>query len=274
MKLQLRPPRDGEWPICRMLLPETFAEVDRREYLLCVRDEAPQVVAAVSFIRAADAATHLRIHVVPGFWQRGVGSQILNYLSQAGLHSLEGLADITKESAATAFCERNGFERVDGLTTVEMDIAGGRDYLNRLRERIALPANARFIRLGDAPFEAVAAMHAQHIVHEDDMNPWRAQLAELPGLSESPVVMIDGHVAGMLAWEFEGSMCVVRSRVAAPEYRGGWLMILLLSTAFNDVWDRGGRRARFSYTDSNRDTQKLARRFDAEVVSVVARYKR
>ena len=52
-KLCLRPPRDNEWPICRMLLPETFANPASRTYLLGIRDEAPHIVAAAFIPRRA-----------------------------------------------------------------------------------------------------------------------------------------------------------------------------------------------------------------------------
>ncbi len=64
MKLCIRPPQENEWPICRMLLPETFSNVSSRTYLLAVRDEAPRVVAAASFREGPEAVTHLRLHVV------------------------------------------------------------------------------------------------------------------------------------------------------------------------------------------------------------------
>jgi hypothetical protein len=90
----------------------------------------------------------------------------------------------------------------------------------------------------------------------------------------SPVVMIDDRVAGILLGELEGATAVVRSRVVVPGYHGSWVNVMLLAEALDIGWAGGGRRARFSYTDSNRDTQKLAIRFRAEVTSVIARFRR
>jgi len=256
-----------------MLLPETFADAASREYLLCLRDEEPRLVAAVSFRRDGDEAKKLRIHVVPGFRRRGVGSYVLASLLGSGLRALDGTVDSLKEPAAASFCERNGFRRVEQLFTVEADLAAMRDYLGRLRARIGRPPGARVVRLPDAPFEAVARLHAAEVAHSE-LNPWRALLGQTQGLALSPVVMVDDEVAGFMLGEVQGTTAVVHSRVSAPAYRGGWVMIVLLSDALDTGWNAGCRTTRFSYLDSNRDTEKLAQRFQARTVSVVTHFRR
>ena len=274
MKVIVRPPREGEWRICRMLLPETFADVSTREYLIAVRDEAPHTVAAASFRRGTNAITHLRLHVVPAFRRRGVGSQIIESLAHEGARTIEGAVEVTREANAVAFCERNHFERIDGLTTVEAEIAEMREYMHRLRGRIPPPPDATVIPLSAAPMDQVARLHSRHVAHEDELNPWRARLAELPGIDQSPVAMIGGRVAGILLWGLEGTTAVVRTRVVEPLYQGGWVNLTLLAEGLDGAWNSGARRVRFSYSDTNRDTQKLAARFRAQVVSVVTRYSR
>jgi GNAT superfamily N-acetyltransferase len=295
MKLHLRPPYGDEWQLCRMLLPETFADAASREYLLCLRDEeeagtgggvwdprlpeesatppATRLVAAVSFRRSGDEAKMLRLQVVPGFRRRGVGSHVLASLLGSGLRALDGTVDSLKETTAASFCKRNHFRQVEQLFTVEADLAEMREYLGRLRTRVAMPAGARLVRLPDAPFEAVARLHAAKIAHSE-LNPWRALLGQMQGLALSPVVMVGDAVAGFLLGDVESATAVVYSRVSAPGYRGGWVMIALLSDALDTAWNAGCRSARFSFLDSNRDTEKLAQRFDARTVSVVTRFRR
>jgi GNAT superfamily N-acetyltransferase len=299
MKLHLRPPYDEEWQLCRMLLPETFADAATRDYLLCLRDEeagfsvvgyrfsdenakAPttgnrepttRLVAAVSFRRDGDEAKKLRVHVVPGFRRRGVGSHVLASLLGSGLRALGGAVDSLKEPAAESFCERSGFRRVEQLCTVEADLAAMRQYLSRLRARIGMPAGARVVRLPDAPSEAVARLHAAEIAHSE-LNPWRALLGQSQGLGLSPVAMVGDEVAGFMLGEVEGTTAVVHSRVSAPAYRGGWATIVLLSEALDTGWNAGCRTTRFSYLDSNRDMEKLAHRFHARTVSVATHFRR
>ena len=274
MKLPLRPPRENEWPICRMLLPETFANAASRNYLLSVRDEAPRIVAAASYLQAPDSITNLRMHVVPGFRRQGVGSQIVEYLAENGALSLGGIVEIDKEPAAEAFCKRNRFERVESLTTVEADMSEMRDYTGRLRTRFQLPVGAMVIPLSEAPVDQVASLHAQHVAQEGELNQWRGLVAHTPEMNISPVVMLDGRVAGILLGKVEGATAVVHTRVVAPGYHGSWVNVMLLAEALDIGWAHGARRARFSYTDANQDTQKLAKRFRAEVTSVVARFVR
>jgi GNAT superfamily N-acetyltransferase len=274
MKLNLRPPRAEEWPICRMLLPETFSDVGSRQYLLCMTEEAPQVVAAASFRQVGDEITHLRLHVVARFRRLGVASHIVECLAGSGARSIEGICEILREPTARAFCERNGFERAEGLTTVKADIAEMRDYIRRLRSRTVLPANVRLVPLSNASFEDVLRLHALYVAHQSDLDPWRPPLLKTPAMARSPVLVVNGVVAGALLWEPEGSLAIVRSRVVAPEYRGGWISAMLLGEALDVGWNNGARQAQFSYADSVHDTQKLAVRLKAEVVSVLVRSKR
>lgn len=274
MKLELRPPRSGEWQICRMLLPETFPEVDSREYLLCLRDETPRIVAAASWQRLSGTITGLRIHVVPAFRRLGVGSHIVDYLAGSGISALEGTADIIREPKAAAFCERNSLHRVDGMTIVETENREMRDYLRRLRSRFPLPANAKIIPLSAAPFAEVARLHAAEVVHDGRTNPWRARLSHNQAILHSPILIVNDRVAGGLLWHMEGTLAIVESRFAAPEFRGGWANLGLLAEATETIMAQGAQRLRFSYEDANADTRKLASRFQATVVSVSACFRR
>jgi GNAT superfamily N-acetyltransferase len=257
-----------------MLLPETFANAASRTYLLGVRDEAPRIVAAASYREAPGSITNLRMHVVPAFRRQGVGSQIVEHLAENAGHSISGTVEMEKEPAAEAFCKRNRFQRVESLTTVEAAMSEMRDYTGRLRARFELPSGAQVVPLSEAPVDQVAALHAQHVAQEGELNQWRGLVAHTPEMNISPVVMIDGRVAGILLGKLEGTTAVVHTRVVAPAYHGSWVNVMLLAEALDIGWTHSARRARFSYTDSNQDTQKLAKRFRAEITSVIARFVR
>jgi hypothetical protein len=112
------------------------------------------------------------------------------------------------------------------------------------------------------------------VAQEGELNQWRGLVAHSPEMEISPVVMIDGCVAGILLGKIEGSTAVVRTRVVAPGYHGSWVNALLLAEALDIGWAAGARRARFSYTHSNHDTEKLATRFKATITSIITRYTR
>jgi hypothetical protein len=274
MNLHLRPPTADEWPICRMLLPETFADQAPREYLLCLRDEAPRIVGAAAYQRRQDRIARLRLHVVKPFRRQRVGSQMLSYIARSGARLIAGNSEISREAGAEAFCRRNRMERVNGITTVEGDIQEMREHMGRLRARLARASDARVMRLADAPGKEVAELHARHVAHDGDVDPWRALVANAAAMSHSPVVMIDGRVAGMLLWELDRGTAVVRTRVAAPGARSAAVNVILLAEALDGAWAAGARRTQFSYADSNHDTRKLAARFRAGAVSEVAQFQR
>jgi GNAT superfamily N-acetyltransferase len=271
--LELRPPREGEWRICRMLLPETFADAALRTHLLAVDTESRRVVGAAAFRRNADEITHFRAHVIPSQRRRGIGSEIVARVA-AGAAAIEGTSEITREHGAAEFCARNGFERVESLTTVEGEIAALREYFARLRGRVSLPPGARTVPLHDAPLDQVAALHRRHVAQSGDEGEWRALVAETPGMTRSTAVMVGDRVAGILLWELEGTTVVVRSRVVAPGLRGAWVNVVLMADATETVWAAGARRVRFFYTNTNRDTEKLAGRFGAEITSVLVRFRK
>jgi GNAT superfamily N-acetyltransferase len=271
--LELRAPRDTEWPILRMLLPETFAEGGRREYRLALRPESPRVVGAVSFYKMDNAIAGLRVHAVARFRRQGVGSWMVQSLV-AGVKSIEGLVDLRKDGGAGEFAQRNGFARVQAVTTVETEIVPIREYLRTLRERIPLPAGAQVLPLSEAPFAEVAALHADHVAWFGSLNSWRGLLADAKKLESSPVVMVDGRVAGMMLGWLEGTTVVVDSLAVATEQRGGRVMLLLLAVGLDIAWRRGARRTRFSYTERNDFTRRLGERFGAELVGESGLYRR
>ncbi len=255
-----------------MLLPETFADVEGREYRLCLRDESPRLVGAVSFRRSGTALTGLRLHLVPAMRRQGLGRQIVQALRSDGATTLTGLIDVRQEPAAASFCEAVGFQRTDGLTTVEADLTVFREYLRGLMQRGSLPDGLCTVPLREASLRDVARLHAQHIAHGSALNPWRAQFAEMPGLGDSPVALLHGRVVGMLLWEPEGDLGVVRSLVGEAGAVTRWVNLLLLSTTADLILAGGMQRVRFDFVDSNRNTRKLAQRLNAVVVRELAEY--
>lgn len=274
MNLQLRPAVEAEWPICRMLLPETFGDAEGRTYLLYVREEAPRVVAAVSFVRNNEAISKLRMHVVPPFRRRGFGSQIIAQLAQMNASALEGVCDVIKEPGTEDFCTRNGFRREEWLTTVEVEITAMLAYLDRLSKRLGGSSDAQIVPLSAAPMQEVAQLHAEHVAQLGTLSTWRWRFAQTPGMGISPVAMIDDRVAGILLGELQGTTAIVHTRVMHPEHRGAWTSTALLHAGLVIAGERGAQRVRFSYVNTNHDTEKMAKRFGAETVSVAVRFRR
>jgi len=95
------------------------------------------------------------------------------------------------------------------------------------------------------PVDQVAALHAQHVAQEGELNQWRGLVSDTAEMNISPVVMLDGRVAGILLGKLEGTTAVVHTRVVAPGYQGSWVNVTLLAKALEIGWAHGARRARF-----------------------------
>jgi hypothetical protein len=188
-----------------------------------------------------------------------------------------GRADGLTEPDAAPFLAAHGFRLLGRLTTVEADVLAMRDYLLGLRDRLIaggkVPANARLIRFSEAPQDQVARLYAEYIVHNPEAEPALLRHPEFKEkIASSPVLMMDDRVVGILLLGVEGALATVHARVVTPELRGGWVNPLMMGTATEDVWQAGARRVRFEIPPDNRDTEKLARRFQAETVSAWDRY--
>lgn len=267
MKVHLRPPLEHEWPVCRMLLPEVRIGDPSVEFLLCVREESPRFVAAASFRQTSEATTDLRIHVIPPFRRCGIGRRVVDFLARQGARPVSGTADINSEGTAAAFCDALGFQRTETFTTVEADLTGMREYLRALRARRSTAV--QIVPLSRVPLAQVAELHTRYVLHQTDSGPWRALLSGTGDLEGSVAALVDGVLAGALLGSVQGETAVVHSKVAVPGPHRTWLNALLMAEALEGAWSRGARRVRFTYNSSNRDTQKLAHRFRAQITGIM-----
>ena len=281
-EITIRRPRDVEGPACRMLLPErAVRQMTRPDWLVAVQEAAPWIVGAASFQPRERVFIGVRVRVVRTHRRRGIGSRLLRHIIDEAVRrkmaAVLGRADGLTEPDAAPFLAAQGFRLLGRLTTVEADVLAMRDYLLGLRDRLIaggkVPANARLIRFSEAPQDQVARLYAEYIVHNPEAEPALLRHPEFKEkIASSPVLMMDDQVVGILLVGVEGLLATVHARVVTPELRGGWVNPLMMGTATEDVWQAGARRVRFEIPPDNRDTEKLARRFQAETVSAWDRY--
>lgn len=268
MKLLLRPPLEYEWPICRMLLPEAPVGDPAQQFLLCLREESPRVVAAASFRQLPQAVADLRVHVISPLRRRGVGRQIVAHLAREGTRSVSGSIDLIRQPEALPFCEALGFKRTETITTVEAELAQMREYLRALSSKRQSPV--RIVPLAQVSAARVAELHARYVAQHDDSAHWRAMLAGTIDAQGSVAALIDDSVVGALLGVIEGDTAVIRSKFAVPGPHRAWVNLLLMMEALEGAWPRGAHRVRFSFDSSNRDTQKMTRRLNAQITELVA----
>jgi GNAT superfamily N-acetyltransferase len=265
-----------------MLLPDLGKSGGPREALVAVRADAPQLAGAIAFQRAPAAVVGVQLRVVRTLRRQGIASALLRALLENargwGVRDIFGRWEAEPDPAAAAFAAHHGFVEHSRLTAVEGPIdavlASVTTARDRMRAHGRIPPGARIVPFPDAPPDQVAALYAEHIVHNPQLQAvFAARLGSTERLKLSPVLMVGDRVAGILLWSREGDMAQVYARVIAPAYRGGWANGYLMAAALEAAAEAGARLARFEIPGGNRDTLKLARRMRAEVRGTVYQWR-
>ncbi|HLH16321.1 MAG TPA: GNAT family N-acetyltransferase [Bryobacteraceae bacterium] len=279
--LAIRAPHTGEWPVCRALLPEAFRESRAPDALLAF-DTAGAPVACAAFQWTGDAIHELRIRVIRTRRREGVGRALLK--SVVALAAARCAGEIharvnpVAEPDADPFLIASGFRRTSRLLTVEAPPEPLAGTIARLARRGKPPSGARIAEIAEVDRGRLAALYTNRIVPELRLPPGAAApLVWDRRFADSPVLLVDGALAGMLLMEANNGegVCVIVARAVEPEYRGrGWANLLLLSEGFARGRRRGSTRMRFEAPEDNGDTMKLMARANGQLVGAAACYVR
>ena len=281
MRLEVRPPHPAEEAVCRMLLPETSTDSALREYRLATSDAAPFYLDAASWLRVPGSIQGLQIRVVHTLLRQGIGSSLLEaVVDEAARHSCGELhcqADAVSEPAAAAFLKARGFRHTGFFRGFETDLepilAYAGNCSSRLRQAGKIPADARIVRLREAPAGETARLYTAYIAANPELpSPCVQSVMEAAAFDESRVLMRGDRVMGMILGTVEEPRIQVEAWVIAPELRGRWATLLLLAETTRAGWDLGGRRIRFHASDRAGETLSLARRFGADPIDSQDRY--
>lgn len=279
----IRPPREPEWRVCRMLLPDAFRHAVPPDCLLAVSPRPPYVVGAVAYHAGPRALHGVRVRVIREHRRRGIGRRlmgaVLDKAAAQGAVRVMGLGDPKTDPESEAFASALGFSRDCRLTTFECDLELMAQFMCALRDRILsrqkLPPGAEIVWLPAAPKEEVARLYAEFIMHSPDYPvAVMAHALENGRLDHSPVLLAEGRVGAMVIWELVETVAVVHARVMTPPFQRGWANPCLMATALERGREVGVRRVRFESRDDNLDTLKLARRFQSDVLRVRDTYVR
>jgi len=278
--VEVRFPSGNEWVACRMLLPEAFRPGVPPEAWIAIDHQARRIAGAAVHYCAGRKITDTRIHVVPEYRRKGIGSRLLQRLcrhaTESGFDQVCVSTDTKHEPDAEPFLVVNGFSRSTRIYGVEGDLLVVRDCLNRIRDRLIrtgrIPAVAKFVNLDEAPRDQVAKMYAAHIAAASDFHPGYV----LPLLSDkrvagSSVFMVNGTVQGLLLCEINAdkNSATVHARVVAPGYRGSSVNCLLMLRSLELAVSAGARRVRFDAPEKNSDTLKLVKRCNGEITRIL-----
>ncbi len=276
---EVRAPRRAEWAVCRALLPEAFAGPHPPDALLAF-DGAGAPVACAAFQSTGSAIHELRLRVIRTRRREGIGRRLLRTAVEraAALGTGEVHARVSSMAVPDAdpFLLACGFARQSRVLTVEAPPQPLAGCIARLSRRAAVPGGARLANIADVPRQPLARLYTDLIVPELRLPPgaaaplvWDARFAD------SPVLLVNGAVAGMLLLEANNGagVCVIAARAVEPAYRGGgWANLLLLGEGFIRGARRGSTRMRFEAPEDNPDTMKLASRAHGQIVNIITSY--
>lgn len=278
--ITVRPPSPGDWPACRMLLPEAIPTIGARDYWLALARGSREIVAAVSVEDNGAALDGLRLHVVAPHRRRGVGFALLQRVfaeaAARGRDEVMAYTEPARDAAGEALLTAAGFAPVRSFTTVEGDLeAVAALVATAERGQARMDPGARIEPISAATVRAAGRLYAEFIAHAPAPVAARALLSlDLARFCLSHVLLAEGELRALLLIEREGDTVVLHARIVAPAGRGGRAALLLLARAARACQAAGVRRFRFQFLDSAADTQKMARRLGLQTVALARQWSR
>jgi GNAT superfamily N-acetyltransferase len=271
---------------CRMLLPDKPGVVGWSQ-MLVAKDAATGAILGAAKgmpVRMESGQFQLRIavHVPKPFRRRGVATALVDHLAgharEQGFQSLAVLLEPGDRDGALPFLGARGFQTVDRMTTFEARVERMAAWLFERRrwllERGEIPGSAVIVPLREAPIQPVADLHARSI---GGVAPHLAasltELARSPDGRDTVVLLIDGVVRGYHRVEIKGDLSTTHALAVTEDLRGGgagsgWAGLFLLADRVEECTRRGVLRSRFSCLSTVRPTLRLAKIFQADIVSI------
>lgn len=268
--LAVREARDEEHERCRTVLPQCFLPGAAPELFVASDGEDIRGVAAVLW---STGGFPLQLFVFEPFRRRGIGRALVDAVVDAAhgeTGTLRNWFPVVESSAAAAFLSRMGFAVERRLLGFDGDSAGFVEQAVRLRALIErsgrVPDDARIITLGEAPRQEVAKL----VAAEFGTAPAFASAQLQTGAGYDPSLCVvathGGRVVGAVLAAREGPCLRVDVTAVAPDHRGGWANLLLLTSLVERGIAAGVSRFRFFCDEDNRDTLNIARRAKANAL--------
>lgn len=276
---------------CRMLLSEAdrLGHVDEL-FLATTAGPAPTVLGGLSLMPArgpSGVALIAAARVVRAARRRGVGTALLeatiDEARRIGAVEIVARADPIAGADGVAFLEAKGFLGFETFTTVEVPTDAIVAYLEplgeRLREANLIPRDARMQPLREAPIEAVARLHAEHLggTTRGVIGMLRELLAR-DDADDHAVLVIGEEVHGVLLGHTADGVTKVEAEVLSPACRvgggsSGWASLFMLTERLRWGLARGSRLTRFSFFSNNRPTRRIAARLAARPIAEARMYR-
>lgn len=266
----IRPASAADAKAFRMLLP---AVADAPVRLVAVSEPEGLVVGAGAITRSMRAKPPIgpgvAVHVIPPLRRRGMGSALLKQLKhQAAGSTAEAFYAMQKVEAGTdeeLGWRWLGFKPLETVVYHELPLDAIESRLAPLyewmREKEAIPDNAKIIPLCDSDRDSVADLHVAVLGGSRSL-----LLAKMRGEGlgayhplYSRVLMLGSEVKGcILAHRESKEVAVVDANVLDPEVRGGWANLWLKLEATRNALGLGIERFVYSTFDHYADTRAFS----------------
>lgn len=289
--ISIRPAQDADMRACRLLLPAAFSAESAPQLMVAVQAGAPETVVsacALSWCNAPKPEAEptgfaILLHVVPILRRLGVGrAMVENAVAWCAAETagLRNWLPVEDGSEASLFLEQAGFVRHHRILHFVTDLVGFHVIVDGLRMRMQrsgrLPADARLLRIEEAPAWDVAALVAPEFAapHATILRRLSPTATDAFDLHRSVALYLDEVLAGVLIFSWNNGEVSIEVIVVAPAFRGGAANVLLLEAATRAAIEGGAARFRFFCDERTRDTLGLARRAGAEPVRIEVEYRR
>lgn len=270
----IRKPTRLEWPVCRMLLPETVADAPARDYLLAIQAAQGTIAGAISYRDNGIHLLNLRMHVVRGAEQTSAGSRLIRAVfreaEDRGRLAVETRAEESREPALHRFFLEHGFEVKSRLFTAEGSMDRAYAYLDRMRQAGGLRRRegVEVVPLSRPLLSEAGRLYAEHISHLPEQTSAYVYFnGDLKHFGLTQVLLIDGSVQGLMLTSRTGDTATVHARVVRDSHRRGWASAELFLNTIERLREAGIRRLRFQFFESTYDTSKLTKRLHMQTIA-------
>lgn len=274
MNFEVLPARSTDEGLLRRWLPQAFVGQPRPAFFVAVEGEGGPPVGAGSLrtLGTFRGLTEDRflVFVRPESRRRGAGAAIMRRLiDEARRHQVDRLlaGRSPADDGENAFYESLGLTPLRQIGRYAIDVGDMPENFQRIYRRLeqqqSWPENTQPLSLHDFAAANIARFAASTLGGFSE--------SFLSGFSDqaSVVIAVEGRIAGLLLARVDGFVAEVDVIAVAPEYRGGWINMLLRFESRRRLLAMGIEKVYFEADlEDNAATTRLAARRQAAVLEV------
>jgi GNAT superfamily N-acetyltransferase len=266
-----------------MLLPEAFRLGAPPDAFLAWDQARDTIAGLAAFHRFKRETIGARVMTVRTHRRQGIGSNLLRRVCEQARERGDlrvcTLVDLALHPHAEPFLKANGFVPQSRFLRAEAPLAGGRDTVLALRERLTaagkIPQGARIMESRELPAGFVLRAYRELIATHLPGRPELADFIVTRPEFDAAILTVADRLAGMAVGVRNDGHGVgsLEAIVVAPEFRGGWgwANVLLLATVAEWSTAAGAHRLRFEIEETNWKVLQAIGQVQGAIVGATAR---